>query len=101
MKEIYDEKNKGQNNRSLSKSSRKNEYSSTESYDNIMSQYKKTSDLQCGTTSLSAKNYKKLSENYNYNQKIKIDEVSFSHKKPNLQNKLYMKYNENSGKILF
>ena len=89
MKEIYDEKYKGKE-RSNSKNSRKNEYSSTESYENIMSQYKKSTEMH----SVSAKCNKKLSDS----QKIQIDEVSYSHKKPNLQNKLYMKYNENSGK---
>ena len=57
-----------------------------------MSQYRKSSEIH----SISAKANKKLSADNE--QKIKIDEVSFSHKKPNLQNKLYMKYNENSGK---
>ena len=45
MKEIYDEKYKVQKERSNSKNSRKNDYSSTESYDNIMSQYKKSIEL--------------------------------------------------------
>lgn len=91
MKEIYDEKYKGQKDRSNSKSSKKYEYSSSESYENIMSQYKKSTEALSVTT----KSLKKYSEHQQKN--IKIDEVSFSHKKPNLQNKLYMKYNDSTG----
>lgn len=98
MKEIYDEKYKGQKDRSSSRNSRKNEYSSSESYDNIMNQYRKSSDIY----SVSAKqSYKKFGNNEQNICNIKIDEVSFSHKKPNLQNKLYMKYNESSGGDFF
>ena len=77
MKEIYDEKYKGKE-RSSSKNSRKNEYSSTESYENIMSQYRKSTEMH----SVSAKCNKKLSDS----QKIHIDEVTYSHKKPKNMN---------------
>jgi hypothetical protein len=98
MKEIYDEKYKGKE-RSNSKNSKKNDndYTSIESYENIIgnSNYRKNTLLNSEST----KNNNRKIFDINSQRKITIDEVSYSHKKPNLENKLYKKYNENSGKI--
>jgi hypothetical protein len=93
MREIYDDQKCKGKDRSNSKNSknRKNEYSSTESYENIISHNKKLTEVY----SVSAKNNKKLSD---VGKNIRLEEVSFSQKKPNFQNKLLMKYNENSSK---
>jgi hypothetical protein len=87
MKEIYDEQNKNNKKRSRSKSSRGNEYSSSESIDNT--------NLLSKSNSISIKSQIKSSiintKNKEYS-KSKINEASFSHKKPDLQNKLFVKY---------
>ena len=88
MKEIYDNQNIKNRNRSVSKSSKVNEYSSSESNEN--NNMKKENLIKSSIINPKNKEYSKL----------KINEVSLSHKKPNFQNKLFNKYqNGDSSKI--
>lgn len=91
MKEIYDEQAKSGKNRSRSKNAKLNEYSSSESNSNEVS-------LNCNLSKSNNINMKSeikssiLNPKNKEYSKLKINEVSLSHKKPNLQNKLFAKY---------
>jgi len=97
MKEIYDEQTKNGKNRSTSKNSKGYDYSSSESNSNEVNinlsksnKITMKSDIKSCILNNKSKEYSKL----------KINEVSLSHKKPNFQNKLLAKYqNGDSSKI--
>lgn len=90
MKEIYDEQGKNGKNRSRSKNSKGYDYSSSESNSNelnnkVLSKSNKAllkSDIKSSILNIKSQEY----------SKVKINEVTLSHKKPNFHNKLLSKY---------
>ena len=100
MKEVYDEQTKNGKNRSMSKNSKGYDYSSSESnsneVDRINYNLSKSNNI---TMNCEIKSSILNPKNKEYS-KLKINEVSLSHKKPNFQNKLFAKYqNGESSKI--
>jgi len=98
MKEIYDEQNKNGKFRSRSKNSKGQDYSSSESIENINNNLTRSNNQNLNSGLKSS--ILNLTRNKDYSG-LCINEVCLSHKKPNFQNKIFAKYqNCDSSKIL-
>lgn len=98
MKEVYDEQTKNGKNRSISKNRKCSEYSSSESNSNELNinyNLSKSNNISLKSEIKSSILNPKNKEH----SKLKINEVSLSHKKPNFQNKLFAKYQNGDSSI--